>query len=199
VHDVPYFDRFARLYDLVMPAAKPSDLAPGLASAERPVERVLDVGGGTGRAARALTDTGLDRSPVVVDASAGMLAEARERGLRVVRADAGTLPVPDASVDAVFVVDALHHFPNGRAAVDEAARVLRPGGVLVVREFDPGTIRGRLLVAAEHAIGFQSTFFGADELADVLARSGLPSRVLESGFTYTVVGVKPTSDPALPV
>jgi demethylmenaquinone methyltransferase/2-methoxy-6-polyprenyl-1,4-benzoquinol methylase len=71
--------------------------------------------------------------------------------------------------------------------------------VLVVREFDPGTIRGRLLVAAEHAIGFQSTFFGADELADVLARSGLASRVLESEFTYTVVGVKPTSDSALPV
>ena len=193
MHDVPYFDRFASLYDLVMPAAKPTDLAPGLAAAERPVERVLDVGGGTGRAARALGQTDLEPSPVVVDASAGMLAEARDHGLPVVRADATTLPVPDASVDAVFVVDALHHFPDARAAVGEAARVLRPGGVLVVREFDPGTVRGRLLVAAEHAVGFESTFFGADELADALARSGLASRVLETGFAYTVVGVKQNS------
>ncbi|WP_349292255.1 class I SAM-dependent methyltransferase [Halobacterium zhouii] len=179
-----------------MPDADADDLAPGLARAKRPVERVLDVGGGTGRAARALRRTPIERAPVVLDASAGMLAEARDHGLPVVRADAATLPVADASVDAVVIVDALHHFPDARAAVAEATRVLRPGGVLVVREFDPGTLRGRLLVAAEHVVGFEPTFLGADELATLLARSGLDSRVLESGFAYTVVGVKPRSNPS---
>lgn len=193
MHDVPYFDRFAPVYDLAMPEADASDLDLGLGGAEIPVERVLDVGGGTGRAARAFADSAVagDASVVVVDASRGMLAEARVRGQSVLQADAARLPVPDESVDAVTVVDALHHFPDATVAIREAARVLRPGGVLVVRDFDPETLRGRLLVAGEHLIGFQSTFYGAEDLASELASAGLDARVVDGGFAYTVAGVKP--------
>ena len=186
MHDVPYFDRFAGVYDLAMPAAHRQDIEAGFVHAERPVERVLDVGGGSGRVARTL-----HREVVVADASRGMLSEARSHGLPTLQTDAGRLAVRDASVDAVTIVDALHHFPDWDAAVQEAARVLRPGGVLVVRDFHPGTIRGRLLVAAEHLVGFESTFDTPDELAARVAAVGLDSRVLERGFTYTVVGVEP--------
>ena len=62
--DVAPFHRFARLYDLCMYSADVGPLERGLALAERPVERVLDVGGGTGRVARALEDY----DAVVVDA-----------------------------------------------------------------------------------------------------------------------------------
>jgi ubiquinone/menaquinone biosynthesis C-methylase UbiE len=186
VHDVPYFDRFAPLYDYAMPAAKYTDLEPGLALAERPVERVLDLGGGTGRVARALP-----QSAVVADASRGMLAEARDAGLPVVQTDVRRLALGDESVDAVVVADALHHFPDRSRALREAARVVAPGGVVVVRDFDPVTVRGRLLVAAEHLIGMGSRFDTADECANRLADAGLDARVIERGFGFTVAGRKP--------
>ncbi|WP_418771541.1 class I SAM-dependent methyltransferase [Halobacterium yunchengense] len=177
-----------------MPPADRGHLARGLAAADGRVERVLDVGGGTGRAARALArDTAETdgKDVTVVDASGEMLAGARDRGLPVVRGDAGRLPFADGSVDAVVVVDALHHFPDRDAAVRDAARVLRPGGVLVVRDFDPTTLRGRLLVAAERAVRFRSAFDAPDDLADRFRAAGLDARVVDRGFGYTVAGVAP--------
>jgi demethylmenaquinone methyltransferase/2-methoxy-6-polyprenyl-1,4-benzoquinol methylase len=188
--DVRFFDRLAVPYDLAMPSTDPRLLEAGFDLAGRPVETVLDVGGGTGRAAKELAVA----RPVVVDASRGMLRRARDRGLACVTGDAGRLPVADASVDAVVVLDALHHFPDPPAAVAEAARVLAPGGVLVVREFDPGTIRGRGLVAVERVARMGSTFYRVGELESILEGVGLATTVLESGFEYTVAGVR---DPAV--
>ncbi len=185
--DVRYFDLFAGLYDLFMPGADADVLARGLDHADRPVAVGLDVGGGTGRAARAIPAVDW----TVLDASAAMLAEAAERGIAGVRGDAAQLPIESESVDAVTIVDALHHIGRPRAAIVEAARVLAPGGVLVIREFDPNTIRGRALVAGEHLVGFDSTFFGPDELAAMLGDAGLDASVPERGFGYTVVGIKP--------
>jgi demethylmenaquinone methyltransferase/2-methoxy-6-polyprenyl-1,4-benzoquinol methylase len=190
--DVRFFDRIARLYDLAMPAARADPLRAGLAFARRPVDRVLDVGGGTGRAARALADHGFD--PVVVDVSAGMLARARRDGQSVVRADAARLPVRTDAAEAVVVVDALHHLPDPEAAVAEAARVVAPGGVLVVQEFDPETLLGRGLVAAERAAQFDSTFWTPAELCEAFEAAGLDARVVREGFEYVVVGRVPVDD-----
>jgi demethylmenaquinone methyltransferase/2-methoxy-6-polyprenyl-1,4-benzoquinol methylase len=190
--DVGFFDRVARLYDLAMPAANAEPLRAGLAFARRPVGRVLDVGGGTGRATRALADHGFD--PVVVDASEGMLARARADGRATLRADAGRLPVRSDAVDAVVVVDALHHLPDPEAAVAEAARVVAPGGVFVVQEFDPGTLRGRGLVTAERAVRFDSTFWTPTELCAAFEAAGLDARVVREGFEYVVVGRVPVEE-----
>ncbi|PHQ47741.1 methyltransferase type 11, partial [Halorubrum sp. C3] len=51
IGDVGFFDRVAPLYDLAMPPADGEALAAGLDHAARPIERLLDVGGGSGRAA----------------------------------------------------------------------------------------------------------------------------------------------------
>ncbi|SHH57175.1 class I SAM-dependent methyltransferase [Halobaculum gomorrense] len=189
--DVGFFDRIAPLYDAAMPPAHAEDLRAGLAFAHRPIERVVDLGGGTGRASRTLRDLGIDAT--VVDYSAGMLRRARDDGLAAVRADAATLPVRDAGVDAVVVTDALHHFPDPEAAVREVARTLAPGGVLVVREFDPSTRRGRALAALESVAGMDSRFFAADALAAVFDDAGLRGHVVDPGFGYTAAGVKPSA------
>lgn len=195
MHDVRYFEWFAPVYDLLVPSADRGDLAAGLAAAERPVEDVLDLAGGTGRAARALAEDTPETSgknAVVVDASHRMLAQARGHDLPAVQGDAGQLPLGANSVDAVVITDALHHVSDRRASLSEAARVLKPGGVLVVRDFDPTTLRGRLLVAGEHAFGLHSSFYSPAELAARIDDVGLDARVLEEGFGYTVVGVAPT-------
>ncbi|MES3162433.1 MAG: methyltransferase domain-containing protein [Halorubrum sp.] len=187
VGDVRFFDRVAPLYDRVMPAADGSVFAAGLERAERPIERLLDVGGGSGRAAAALTGPEI----TVVDAAIGMLSRAdRVRGLSTVAGDAGRLPFRDAAVDAVLIVDAFHHLPDQGAALLEAARVLAPGGVLVIREFDPTHPLGRALAAAEHAIGMRSQFRTPDALATDLDAAGFDPAVVDRGFGYTVSGVR---------
>lgn len=182
--DLRAFDRLARFYDAAMPPARRAPVEAGLHLADPPVDLLLDVAGGPGRAS---ADLNVPRT-VVVDAAPGMTRRARAHGREAVLGDAGRLPVADASADAVLVADALHHLPDRDAAVAAARDALRPGGVLVVREFDPRTIRGRALVAAEHAIGFSSRFEGPDELAERMTRVGLEATVVGRGFGYTVAG-----------
>ena len=182
-----FFDRVARAYDLVMPAASERAIADGLALAEGPVERVVDVGGGTGRAARAVDAP----HRVVVDATPAMLRRV-PAGVGRVLASATDLPVADGSVDAVLIVDALHHLPAHHRVLAQAYGALRPGGVLVVREFNRATLRGRLLEAAEHAIRLESTFLTAEGLRDRVSAAGFRgASVLEGGFACTVAGRKP--------
>jgi demethylmenaquinone methyltransferase/2-methoxy-6-polyprenyl-1,4-benzoquinol methylase len=188
--DVSPFDRFARYYDMVMPGASRSVLQDGLDVAQRPIHRLVDVGGGTGRATVAVDVP----QRVVLDAAAGMLRRASGRGLDCVQGDASRLPLQTDSVDAITIVDALHHMYDWDGVFREAARVLRPGGVLVIREFDPTTLLGRGLVLGERLVGFDSQFADPATLAQRLGRAGLLPEIVDDGFGYTVVGVVPKPD-----
>ena len=188
LHDAAYFDRFARFYDLGSPTVDAAPIRAGLARADRRIKRLIDLGGGTGRAAAALSAP----ERLVVDAARGMLRQARAKGLDCLQANAMGLPLADGSVDAVVIVDALHHMSDATAVVAEAARALRPGGVLVVREFDPATLRGRALAAGEHLLGSESVFHEPDDLARTAESAGLEAAYLP-GFEYTLAAVAPTS------
>jgi demethylmenaquinone methyltransferase/2-methoxy-6-polyprenyl-1,4-benzoquinol methylase len=185
--DVRFFHRIAPLFDLVMPAPNNGPLTDGFALADRPVERVLDLGGGTGRVAGRLDVA----ETFVLDPARGMLARAASQGIESVQGDGRSLPLATESVDAVVAVDALHHMPDQSRVLTEAARVLAPGGVLVIREFDPDTALGTGLVFAERLVGFSSTFRTARVLTALVERQGLEPTVLDDGFEYTVAGVKP--------
>lgn len=105
--------------------------------------RLLDIGAGTGRVLE-LVAPRVD-SALGVDASREMLALARarlaERGLAdrcaVRQADMYRLPLPDAAFDAVTLQMVLHYAEDPAAALAEAARVLRPGGTLLVLDLAP--------------------------------------------------------------
>jgi SAM-dependent methyltransferase len=91
----------------------------------------LEVGVGTGLVAAALAERGTE--VVGVDLSPAMLGRARARlGPRVAVGDAMALPVASESVENVYFVWVLHLVGDLPATVAEAARVLRPGGRLVV-------------------------------------------------------------------
>lgn len=186
--DVRFFDRIAGLYDVLLPPPRMGWAARAFDFADRPVDRVLDLAGGTGRIADALAP---ERETVVADVSAPMLGRARSRGLPAVRGDAGRLPIRADAVDAAVVVDAFHHLPDRGAALREAARVVAPGGVVVVRDFDPTTLPGRVAAEGEALFGMGSQFVAADAAAAALTRAGLRSRVLDRGTVYTVAGRVP--------
>jgi len=179
------FDHLSDLYARVMWPADGARLRAGLALADGSVDRGIDLGGGPGRGAAAVGEADW----TVVDLASGMLRTARRRGHAAVRGDATRIPVATDAVDAVIIVDALHHMSDHSAVFGEVARILRPGGVVVVREFDPRTLRGRAVVAGEWLAGFGSTFRTPDALAGVVAAAGLSPTVLDRGFGYTVAGV----------
>ncbi|GAB2601748.1 hypothetical protein GCM10027168_38600 [Streptomyces capparidis] len=82
--------------------------------------------------------TGVDIHPAQLErarrANAGLLAE-EPRRLRFVRGAAERLPLADGAVDRVYSVEAAQHFRDLPGFAREAARVLRPGGLLAVSSF----------------------------------------------------------------
>lgn len=119
---------------------------------------VLDLGGGSGWVAEVLARFGF--RPVVVDVSPPLLRLARERltagGWQgsAVSGDMTALPLRPASVDAVIVLDALHHVGALRAVLAEVRRVLVPGGQLLVGEPGEGHSESAKSLAetAEHGV-----------------------------------------------
>jgi glycogen synthase len=99
--------------------------------AGKPRLRIVDVGGGYGRLAGPLSAS---HDVTLVDVSPEMLEEARRRwpGLRVVEADARGLPFGDGEFDAALALDLTPHLPELEAGLRELARVVRPGGEVVV-------------------------------------------------------------------
>lgn len=91
--------------------------------------RVADVGAGTGKLTRAAVELGTE--VVAIDPDAQMLAVLREHvhGVPTFVGSAESLPVPDASVDAVLLGQAWHWVDPARAS-SEIGRVLRSGGIL---------------------------------------------------------------------
>jgi demethylmenaquinone methyltransferase/2-methoxy-6-polyprenyl-1,4-benzoquinol methylase len=115
------------------------------AAAVAPGDTVLDVACGTGDLTEAFARTdaatilGLDFTPAMLE-----LAEHKRTTRRIPRpgrfayreADAQALPLPDASADCVSIAFGIRNVQEPARAIAEFARVLRPGGRLVVLEFD---------------------------------------------------------------
>jgi tRNA (cmo5U34)-methyltransferase len=102
-----------------------------------PVERVLDIGAGTGFMSQAVLAAHPDAEMVLLDGSAEMLAHAAERlpGVEVVQSDMRDA-LPEGPFDAVVSSLAIHHLEHDeqRRVYRAAAERLRPGGVFVNAE-----------------------------------------------------------------
>jgi ubiquinone/menaquinone biosynthesis C-methylase UbiE len=112
------------------------------ALADRPFRSLLDLGTGTGRMLE-IFGPAVERG-LGIDMSLDMLLLARDRleraGLRhcsVRQGDIYDLPLERDSFDAVILHQVLHFLDDGARAVAEAARVLRPGGSLLIVDFAP--------------------------------------------------------------
>jgi len=117
----------------------------------RPGGRALDVAGGTGDLATGMArQVGSNGLVVLTDINAAMLGVGRDtltdRGLvanvRYALANAERLPFPDASFDCVTIGFGLRNVTHKVAALRSMARVLRPGGQLLVLEFSHPVLPG---------------------------------------------------------
>lgn len=135
------FDRVAPRYDLANAALSLGQDAHWrrvTALAARPADaEVLDVAAGPGNVAVELVAQGA-AAVVALDLSEQMLRVGYERGhagISWVNGDAQALPFDDGRFDAVTISFGLRNVPDPAAAIAEFARVLKPGGRLVVCEF----------------------------------------------------------------
>ena len=104
---------------------------------------VLEVGCGGGQFARSQLDKRSDLRWIGLDVSAEQIARARRRNTNhesaaFVVGDALELPFPDARFDALVSIASIKHWPDQAKGLAECARVLRPGGQLLIVEADRG-------------------------------------------------------------
>ncbi|HEU5423311.1 MAG TPA: bifunctional demethylmenaquinone methyltransferase/2-methoxy-6-polyprenyl-1,4-benzoquinol methylase UbiE [Nitrolancea sp.] len=212
------FDRISWRYDLMntlMTAGRHHDWRRRAARAAigAGAARVLDVATGTGDLALELAGQGV-ALVVGADFSGGMLASAAAKraesgtqAVRLVQADAMRLPFASGSFDAVTIGFGLRNLPDYGGAVAELARVLRPGGRLVILEMSPlrqpllrrgfdlyfahlVPLVGGLISGDRDAYGYLPRSVGAfpppEQLMDLMRQAGLRSVRYESLALGTV-------------
>lgn len=219
------FDRAARGYDFLVglnpgyhQALRRSALALGL----RPGMRVLDLGCGTGASTAALVAAAPGVEIVAVDASEGMLAQAREKRwpstVKFVHSRAED--VDEGQFDAVFAAYLLRNLPEPDTSLRRVRALLKPGAPLVLHEY---SVRDSLVSTALWTVlcgfivpmGWLVTgdrslytylwrsvldFDGATALRDRLRRNGFvgvrsaPVPGLQLGVVHTFVGHAPEQE-----
>jgi phosphatidylethanolamine/phosphatidyl-N-methylethanolamine N-methyltransferase len=130
------YARWAPVYDIVFGALFDTGRRAAIDAAERVGGKILEVGIGTGIS---LPDYSTDNRIVGVDLSDSMLQKARARvselGLDNVQLevmDAENLTFPDNSFDVVVALYVVSTVPNPQDALDEFARVVKPGGEIIL-------------------------------------------------------------------
>jgi ubiquinone/menaquinone biosynthesis C-methylase UbiE/DNA-binding transcriptional ArsR family regulator len=149
------WDRIRRLH--VADAAVESAIRTALA--DKPIRSLLDLGTGTGRMLE-LFGADIERG-LGLDLSLDMLALARARldraGLKhcsIRHGDIYDLALPRDSFDVVIIHQVLHFLDDSAHAIAEAARVLRPGGRLLVVDFAPHDLEFLREEHAHRRLGF---------------------------------------------
>ena len=146
------FEGGEEAYDEHIGGAHNADLLrPGLGAwmlasrhAKRPITNLLEIGAGGGTCTLGLIASAAGIPALITDTSPQFLRIVR-RKLAAAGVDAGSVSyatlagedlaaLPSESYDAIIIASALHHVWDWRASLREAARLLRPGGVMVVQE-----------------------------------------------------------------
>jgi phosphatidylethanolamine/phosphatidyl-N-methylethanolamine N-methyltransferase len=131
------YARWAPVYDLVFGALFDRGRQAAIAAAERVGGRILEVGVGTGIS---LPGYSSQNRIIGIDLSAAMLRKAQRRVAdlsltnveKLEIMDAEHLSFPDASFDVVVANHVISTVPNPEVALDECARMLRPGGEMIL-------------------------------------------------------------------
>jgi malonyl-CoA O-methyltransferase len=159
---------------------------------DRQPARILDLGCGPGRAAGAMKKRWPKAEVIALDAALPMLREVPRhtrfwRPVRRINADVSQLPLADQCADVIFSSLCLQWVDDLPATLSEFRRVLRPGGLMLLSTFGPGTLSE--LRYAYLACGEEpplSPFAQIQQVGDALLAAGFKDPVLErDDYTLT--------------
>ena len=162
------YDRWAPIYDLVFGPVFKKGRAAAIEVAERVGGRILEVGVGTGislpRYARTSRITGIDLSEAMLDKARERVRKLDLSNVDAIEVgDAEALRYADASFDVVVAQYVVSAVPHPERALDELARVCRPGGEIVIttRVGARGGMRATIergLMPVTSRLGFRTDF-----------------------------------------
>lgn len=161
-HAQAYFRANAHEWDAIRKLHVPDDqveAAIHTALSVAPIESLLDLGTGTGRilelfASEIERGVGIDLSADMLSVARANLERAGVRNCTVRQGDIYNLALPRDAFDVVIIHQVLHFLEDAPRALKEAARVLRPGGRLLVVDFDPHDLEFLREQHAHRRLGF---------------------------------------------
>jgi ArsR family transcriptional regulator len=174
-----YFSANAASWDRIRSLHVPDDaVEAGLRRAvgKRPFQSMLDLGTGTGRLLELFSPlyvrgVGIDLSREMLAVARANLDRAGVRNAQVRQGDIYAPPVERESFDLVAIHQVLHYLEDPAAAIREAAKLLRPGGRLVIVDFAPHALEFLRDEYAHMRLGFADR-----QVADWLDEAGLELR-----------------------
>jgi ArsR family transcriptional regulator len=157
-----FFATYAEQWDALRALQAPeADVEAAMTAllAGEPLGRLIDIGTGTGRIATIFAGSadqvlGIDRSAEMLRLARGKLAEEANGKVRFMAGDFYDLPATDGSADTAILHQVLHYAQAPEKAITETARVLRPGGRLLVVDFAPHEHEELRLRDAHARLGF---------------------------------------------
>lgn len=166
-------EQWNRIRSLHVPEAKVEQALVDLARAEEEVESFVDLGTGTGRmiellGPQARISLGIDLSPEMLAFARATLEQSGIEHCSLRQGDLYDLPLQDATADLVTLHQVLHYLDDPAAAVGEAARILKPGGRLLIADFAPHDLDFLREEQAHRRLGFAE-----DEVKGWLVQAGL--------------------------
>ncbi|NNE12755.1 MAG: metalloregulator ArsR/SmtB family transcription factor [Ilumatobacter sp.] len=174
-----YFTDIARRWDELRALHAADDvveaaIVEAVGDGDRPLRSIVDLGTGTGRMLQLLWTPSVERA-VGLDSSHSMLSVARSnferaelRGIELRQGDVYSPPLEPGAFDLAIIHQVLHFLDDPARAVREAARLLAPGGRLVIVDFAPHALEFLRTDHAHVRLGFR-----ADTIAAWLEQSGL--------------------------
>jgi len=171
-----YFAAHAAEWDDIRSLHVPETLVESAireAVGDAPIRCLLDLGTGSGRmlelfAPQAERAIGVDLSSAMLSVARGRLEESGTRNAQLRQGDIYALPIERNSCDLAIMHQVLHYLDDPARALREAARVLAPGGRLVVVDFAPHREEALRDKHAHRRLGFSSR-----EISELLAQAGL--------------------------
>jgi ubiquinone/menaquinone biosynthesis C-methylase UbiE len=153
-------------------------------------EVVLDVGAGGGYYSLRIAEKLTAGKVIALDLSEEMLAHLKSRAERkgltnrvhTLRADASSSGLDDRSVDLAISNVVLHELSDPESVLRELARVLKPGGLALIKDFDADTLKGRIIRLFHH--GDAHGPFSARQLEELFRQIGFHDVVVtrKKGF-----------------
>src|SRR5215470_4285163 len=157
-----YFQTHAKEWDSIRAlhiAEASVEAAIAAALGAEPCNFLIDLGTGTGRmlellAPRYRRGLGIDRSPAMLAYARAKLERAKLSHAQVRQGDIYDLPLADAVADGIVMHQVMHFLGDPPQAIREAARVLRPGGRLLIVDFAPHELEYLRDQFAHERLGF---------------------------------------------
>lgn len=171
-----FFSRLAPEWDRLRSLHAPESVVEAAvleALSSKPIRNLVDLGTGTGRmlqllAPRAARTVGLDASHAMLSVARANLEKAGLSRIELRQGDIYAPPFPRDTFDLVVIHQVLHYLDDPARAIREAARLVAPGGRILVVDFAPHNLEFLRETQAHRRLGF-----APDQVANWLDEAGL--------------------------